>query len=94
MNVVLDGLLIESEDDFHDLIAKELNLPIWYGRNLDALWDALTGMVERPVSLVWLNSEISRVRLSRYEKIIGLFKDVAEMDNALGRISRFEYFLK
>ncbi|UPT55881.1 barstar family protein [Dickeya zeae] len=94
MNVVLDGLLIESEDDFHDLIAKELNLPIWYGRNLDALWDALTGMVERPVSLVWLNSEISRVRLSRYEKIIGLFKDVAEMDNALGRISKFEYFLK
>ncbi|UUE08205.1 barstar family protein [Dickeya zeae] len=94
MNVVLDGLLIESEDDFHDFFAKELNLPIWYGRNLDALWDALTGMVERPVSLVWLNSEISRVRLSRYEKIIGLFKDVAEMDNALGRISKFEYFLK
>ncbi|WP_145554570.1 barstar family protein [Yersinia canariae] len=94
MNAILDGLLIESEDDFHDAIAKELNLPIWYGRNLDALWDALTGMVERPVRLVWINSEISRERLSRYEKIIDLFKDVAEMDNALGRISKFEYVLR
>ena len=94
MNVILDGLLIESEDDFHDVITKELDLPIWYGRNLDALWDVLTGMVERPVNLVWLNSEISRLRLSRYEKIIDLFKDVAEMDNALGRINKFEYFLK
>lgn len=93
MNVIIDGLLIESENDFHDVIAKELNLPIWYGRNLDALWDALTGMVERPVSLVWINSEISRERLSRYEKIIGLFKDVAEMDKALGRKSKFEYAL-
>ncbi|UNK63020.1 barstar family protein [Buttiauxella ferragutiae] len=94
MNVILDGLSIESEDDFHDVIAKELNLPGWYGRNLDALWDVLTGMVERPVNLVWINSEISRTRLQRYEKIVELLKDVAERDVALGRISKFEYTLQ
>ncbi|ASN85569.1 barnase inhibitor [Pectobacterium versatile] len=94
MNIILDGLLIESEDDFHDAIAKELSLPIWYGRNLDALWDVLTGIVERPVNLVWVNSEISRKRLQRYKTIINLFKDVAQRDNALGHESKFKFTLK
>lgn len=94
MNILLDGLLIESEGDFHDAIAREFSLPIWYGRNLDALWDVLTGIVERPINLVWINSEISRERLLRYEEIINLFNDVAEIDNVLGRESKFEFTLK
>ncbi|GKW34813.1 barstar family protein [Pectobacterium versatile] len=94
MNIILDGLLIESEDDFHDAIAKEFSLPIWYGRNLDALWDVLTGIVERPVNLVWVKSEISRKRLQRYETIISLFKDVAQRDNALEHENKFKFTLK
>jgi len=94
MNVILDGLSIESEDDFHEAIAKVFNLPGWYGRNLDALWDVLTGMVDRPINLVWLNSEISRTRLQRYEKIVDLLKDVADRDIELGLISKFEYSLQ
>jgi ribonuclease inhibitor len=26
-------------------------LPEWYGNNLDALWDALTGLIETPVEI-------------------------------------------
>jgi len=94
MNVILDGLSIESEDDFHEAIAKAFNLPNWYGRNLDALWDVLTGMIDRPINLVWLNSEVSRTRLKRYEKIVGLLKEIADRDIELGRSSKFEYKLQ
>lgn len=94
MKIIIDGLFIESENDFHKAIAKELNLPGWYGHNLDALWDVLTGMIERPLKLVWLNSEMSRTRLSRYEKILELLEEVSERDIHLGRESKFEYILK
>ena len=94
MKIIIDGLFIASEDDFHKAIAKELNLPSWYGHNLNALWDVLTGMIERPLELVWLNSEMSRTRLGRYEKIIELLEDISNRDVHLGRKMNFEYILK
>ncbi len=40
--IVLDGLEIEGMEDVHDRFARALELPDWYGRNLDALFDCLT----------------------------------------------------
>jgi len=40
--IVLDGLVIEEVGDVHALFARALELPDWYGRNLDALFDCLT----------------------------------------------------
>jgi len=40
--IVLDGLKIQEIEDIHALFARELALPDWYGRNLDALFDCLT----------------------------------------------------
>jgi len=40
--LVLDGLEIEGLGDVHTLFARALELPEWYGRNLDALFDCLT----------------------------------------------------
>ncbi|CAB3749044.1 barstar family protein [Paraburkholderia humisilvae] len=85
MKLIIDGLQISSEEDFHDAIAKGLALPAWYGKNLDALWDALTGMVDRPVELVWIHAERSKRKLPRYEKIVSLLKDVEKMDHESGR---------
>ena len=42
MELIIDGSKIMSEGDFHKVVAKELDLPSWYGKNLDALWDVLT----------------------------------------------------
>jgi len=39
--VVLDGLEIKGMEDVHTLFARALELPEWYGRNLDALFDCL-----------------------------------------------------
>ena len=89
MKLVIDGEKVFTEKDFHDVIAKGFSLPTWYGRNLDALWDVLTGMVERPIELIWLNSHISKERLSRYDAIISLLKDVEKRDKDMQRTDVF-----
>lgn len=40
--MLLDGKLIKKEG--HDYLMKALNLPDYYGKNLDALYDCLTEM--------------------------------------------------
>lgn len=42
MEVLLDGRLMVSREAFHDLLKEKLNLPDYYGRNLDALYDMLS----------------------------------------------------
>ena len=34
--------------DVHEVLKQELELPEWYGRNLDALWDSITGIMAVP----------------------------------------------
>ncbi len=41
---ILDGRLIKSRQQLHESVAAQLELPAWYGANLDALHDCLTSM--------------------------------------------------
>ena len=41
---ILDGRLIQSRQQVHASFARQLDLPAWYGANLDALHDCLTSM--------------------------------------------------
>ena len=50
--IVLDGLEIRSAEAVHDRFAQGLNLPAWYGRNLDALFDCLTEL-GKPWRTAW-----------------------------------------
>ena len=43
---VLDGEAISTREELHDALTRELALPAWYGRNLDALHDCLTELGE------------------------------------------------
>ena len=44
--VILDGRQIRSRDALHDYLAQALELPSYYGANLDALHDVLTELSE------------------------------------------------
>ena len=46
MKVVLDGRIMVSREAAHDLLAKMLKLPDYYGRNLDALYDVISDCTE------------------------------------------------
>jgi len=42
MEVLLDGSMMVNREVLHDLLVEKLELPDYYGRNLDALYDALS----------------------------------------------------
>ena len=47
--ILLDFEWAETREDVHTLLKKELELPDYYGRNLDALYDCLTDLQEDTV---------------------------------------------
>ena len=51
MELIIDGSVLPEEAAVHDLFARALGLPEWYGRNLDALYDVLTERGE-PLALL------------------------------------------
>ena len=57
MELIIDGsALPEAAAAVHDLFTRALDLPEWYGRNLDALYDVLTERGE-PLRLLVRNRE-------------------------------------
>lgn len=74
MVVELNGLELHTIQDAHREFARQTDLPTWYGCNLDALYDALTGMVERPLTIRWTNADESTRRfpedMEAFEKVI------------------------
>lgn len=62
--IILDGLELQSLEEVHDRFARALDLPEWYGRNLDALFDCLTERSE-PVTVRLLHQEDLEDRLGR-----------------------------
>ena len=46
--VQIDLRTVASSQELHLLLMAELSFPTWYGRNWDAFWDAITGLVQMP----------------------------------------------
>ena len=54
MVIELDGRAMTDRPAAHSHLVQQLELPSWYGRNLDALYDVLTEM-SGPIEIVFLN---------------------------------------
>jgi ribonuclease inhibitor len=91
MRVSIDGSLIKSESDLHEVLSRKLDFGPYYGRNLDALWDRLSMDVERPVELVWEKSEVSKTFLGAevFNKISSVLIRVMDQDQSFGLNERF-----
>ena len=73
----LSGKAIRNLRDFYEEIARELPLPEYFGRNLDALWDVLTTDIEGPIELIWEDSADSQKSLGKtFDKISALLREV------------------
>ncbi len=65
-------------DSIHNEIKEKLDLPDWYGKNLDALWDSLTGIIETPVEIEIIfkpETKTAQEMKPYVEKIINVFMD-------------------
>ncbi len=80
-NIVIDFSTCKYPMDLHNEIKKKLELPEWYGNNLDALWDMLTGFIETPINITVIYKPETKSAESLKEnvlKIIETFKEASE----------------
>lgn len=85
-DIVLDFSLCKYLGEVHEIIKTELELPDWYGANLDALWDAVTGLMYVPANIkIIFNPETkaSEKLGDEIDKIISIFFEAQEEYNQI-----------
>lgn len=80
MNVVfLAGKELSSEAKTHEVLKEKLELPDYYGENLNALWDCLTGWVSMPLKVVWTDFDLSKKQLGDFaDELLQLFLEAKD----------------
>ena len=74
-NYTLDFSECAYIGEVYAVIKKKLELPSWCGENLDALWDALTGMMYTP-AVITIKTEIKRTELQQsINDIVEVFRE-------------------
>ena len=66
----LDFANCSTLGEIYDVIKNELELPEWFGGNMSAFWDALTGIIEVP-AVITFRKQVQNKNLSPFvEKLI------------------------
>lgn len=82
-HVTLSGNKMTSKEALHDYLTKKLELPAYYGRNLDALHDCLCE-VTHPLSLTVTYTERLLSYTGSYgERFLKVLKDAAQENKTL-----------
>lgn len=89
MNTVyIDFTEIGDMEDFFDQLKEKLKLPETFGDNLDALYDSITGFVELPLHIEFVNMSVEQL-----EDFEDLLTTLEEADEELDDFS-FSYYLE
>ena len=80
MEIILDGQTIDSCETLHQRLTELLQLPAWYGKNLDALHDCLTDLRE-PITLHVIHAHALRESLGGYASGFSHVLDDSEREN-------------
>lgn len=78
---VLDFSKCKYLGEVHEIIKNVLELPEWYGANLDALWDSITGIMYVPANVRIIykpETRMSQKLNNEIEQIISLFLEAQE----------------
>lgn len=89
MNTVfIDFIEIGDMEDFFDQLKEKLKLPETFGDNLDALYDSITGFVELPLHIEFVNMSVEQL-----EDFEDLLTTLEEADEELDDFS-FAFYLE
>ena len=78
MTVILDGKAMVDRVSAHSHLAERLELPTWYGRNLDALYDMLTEIGEE-TEIVLTDPAAVAEQMGKYgEALLATMQEAAE----------------
>ncbi|MDO4763491.1 MAG: barstar family protein [Flavobacteriaceae bacterium] len=89
-NIYIDFAEIGDYNDFYAQLKEKMELPEHFGDNLDALHDTITGEVEAPLHLEFVNMSVEQ--LETFEDLLTTLEDASE---ELGEEEfSFTYFLE
>ena len=77
----LDFSRCPSYWELHETLRRELELPDWYGRNWDALWDSVTGIMAVPADITIVfhpQTKAAESLRSDVEKVVEIFQDALQ----------------
>ncbi|MGN0464032.1 MAG: barstar family protein [Acutalibacteraceae bacterium] len=83
---VLDFSSCKYLGEVHEIIKTELELPDCYGANLDALWDAVTGLMYVPanIKIIFKPKTKAAEKLGdEIDKIVSIFFEAQEEYNQI-----------
>ena len=86
--IYIDFTEIGDMEDFFDQLKEKLKLPETFGDNLDALYDSITGFVELPLHIEFVNMSVEQL-----EDFEDLLTTLEEADEELDDFS-FSYYLE
>ena len=86
--VYIDFTEIGDYEDFYAQLKEKLTLPEFFGGNLDALYDSLTGAVELPLNIEFVNLSVDQ--LETFEDLLVTLEDA---DDELDDFA-FTYYLE
>ncbi|MBN9313306.1 MAG: barstar family protein [Chryseobacterium sp.] len=88
MNVYIDFANIGDDEDFYEQLKEKLPLPEYFGDNLNALYDSITGDLEMPLHIEFVNMSVDQLDI--FEDLITTLEDAEEEIDGF----TFSYYLE
>ena len=76
MEIYIDFLAIGDYEDFYAQLKEKLPLPEHFGDNLDALFDVITGELEMPLHLEFVNMSVEQLEI--FEDLLTTLENAEE----------------
>lgn len=86
--IYIDFTDIGDDEDFYAQLKEKLPLPEYFGDNLDALSDVITGGLEMPLHLEFVNMTVDQLEI--FEDLLTTLEDVEDEVKDF----TFSYFLE
>ena len=86
--IYIDFSVIGDEEDFFAQLREKLSLPEHFGNNLDALYDTITGDLEMPLRIEFVNMNVEQ--LEHFEDLLTTLEDAEDETEGFS----FAYFLE
>lgn len=76
MEIFIDFTDLGDYEDFYAQLKEKLLLPEFFGDNLDALNDAITGFVELPLHIEFVNMSVDQLEI--FEDLLLTLEDIED----------------
>ncbi|WP_027384620.1 barstar family protein [Epilithonimonas caeni] len=74
--IYIDFVNIGDYEDFYEQLKSKLELPEYFGDNLDALSDVISGELEMPIHIEFVNMSVDQLEL--FEDLLTTLEDLED----------------